>query len=187
MFNKLKHSYGRIGAVALAAAALPGCMAATTGTAGEMLAQSAGIPQMAAFLPAEADVPPGAATEVDGIWKINEIGKRVRIDRGRAIVVDGWLHALTLKVQPNMVVAKDFHSTGPRSFEAYDLPNMGKATYTWDGASAMQVQIAGVAGPINLTLSRQSGGAYAGNAGGDLSQCENLGVDPVSGDVACMD
>lgn len=144
----------------LSAFALTGC-ATATGSMGELLADSAGIPQMAAFLPNDADVAPGRATPVDGVWKMNELGKRVRIDRGRVVVVDGWLHALVLKIQPGMVVTQNFRQTGARSFEGDDLPTMGKAVYSWDGGDTMQARIAGIAGPINLTLKRQSG--VAGN------------------------
>lgn len=55
-----------------------------------------------AFLPMADSVPRSESLDIDGIWRINTLGKRIRIEDGRAYAVDDWLHLFTLHVQPNI-------------------------------------------------------------------------------------
>lgn len=111
------------------------------------------IPQIPAFLPNAASVPQTKQYPIDGEWMINDIGKRIRIERGRAYAVDPWVHLFVLKIQPLMVVSKDWRRVGKGQYTGEDLPLMGKfnATLTPDGN--MNVSIAGALGPVNLTFS----------------------------------
>ena len=110
-------------------------------TAGAV-AQPGQIPQIAAFLPMMTAVPATQAQPIDGIWTISSLGKRIRIEGGRAYAVDPWVHMFVLKIQPGMVVIKDIRSTSPGSFSGSDLPLMG----TWNArigvGGALDVQVA---------------------------------------------
>jgi len=85
--------------------------------------------QMAAMLPTADSVEPAAATDADGTYMVSTINKRITIDRGRAYVVDPWIHALIFRVERGMVTLQNFRQTGPDEFEADDLPMMGKVKF----------------------------------------------------------
>ena len=108
--------------------------------------------QVPALLPYKADVPPTEALPIDGLWKVNTIGKRIRIEQGRAYAVDSWLHALILRVQPDMVVITNLIQTGPNSFAGDDLPLSGRATYTLQDNGEISAVVAGIFGPIRYKL-----------------------------------
>jgi hypothetical protein len=131
------------------------------------------IPQIPAFLPMASSVPQTTQYPIDGEWMINQIGKRIRIERGRAYAVDPWVHLFVLKIQPLMVVIKDIKRTGKGKYVGEDLPLMGKFTGTMTSDGTMNVHVAGALGPVNLTFSpvrmddqrkfdneRSAGGSY---------------------------
>ena len=72
--------------------------------------QTGQIPQIPAFLPMMTAVPVTQAQPIDGIWTISSLGKRIRIEGGRAYAVDPWVHMFVLKIQPGMVVIKDIQA-----------------------------------------------------------------------------
>ena len=115
---------------------------ALAGFVGDILIQS-GIPQIDGFLPTVYEVPATEPLPIDGIYKVSTIGKRIRIERGRAYAVDGWNFALFMRIQPNMVTAMNFVQTGPNTFEADDLPLMGRATMTLQSNGVLDVQTRG--------------------------------------------
>ncbi|WP_202962375.1 hypothetical protein [Congregibacter litoralis] len=110
------------------------------------------VPQIPAFLPMMTDVPATDAMPIDGEWMISSIRKRIRIDRGRAYVVDPWVHMFVLKVEPMMVVISELRRTGPGQYTGKDLPLVGQfnATITPDGL--LDVNVAGMLGPVKYKL-----------------------------------
>lgn len=100
--------------------------AITTGPMGDAFASAVGIPQMDAFLPYAAQVPPSESLPIDGDWTVSTIGKTIRIEGGRAIAIDPWTHAMTLKVRPNMVVMRDIKQISDTHYTAYNLPIPGE-------------------------------------------------------------
>ena len=49
-------------------------------------------------------VPGSDPLPIDGVWRNSSLGKKIRIDRGRAFAVGSWLHLDVLQVEPDMVV-----------------------------------------------------------------------------------
>ena len=96
------------------------------GFVGDVLIKS-GIPQIDGFLPTVYEVPASQPLPIDGVYTISTIKKKIRIEGGRAYAVDGWNFALFMRIQPNMVTAMNFVQTGPNTYEADDLPLMGRA------------------------------------------------------------
>lgn len=84
---------------------------------------------------------------------INNIRKRIRIEGGRAYAVDPWLHLFVLKIEPLMVVSKNWRRTGPGQYTGEDLPLVGQFRAQLDASGNMTVQVAGMLGPATLTLS----------------------------------
>ena len=78
-----------------------------------------------AALPDHSEVAPGQATAIDGEWKISTIGKRIRIERGRAWAVDGWVHFFSSEIRPGMVVIRDLRRSAAGRFRGKDLPLSG--------------------------------------------------------------
>lgn len=126
------------------------CASVTVGQANPLGGQ---IPEIPAFLPYASDVPMTKKLPVDGEWMINNIRKRIRIEGGRAYAVDSWLHLFVLKVQPLMVVQKNWRRTGKGRYTGEDLPLLGPFTATLDASGNMQMNVQGKLGPVNLTLS----------------------------------
>jgi len=110
------------------------------------------IPQIPAFLPMASAVPMTVKTPIDGEWVIDIIGKRIRIEAGRAYAVDPWLHAFVLKIQPGMVVVKDMRRVANGQYEANDLPLMGRWVARLNPSGMLNVNVAGVLGPVNFNL-----------------------------------
>lgn len=93
-----------------------------------------------AVLPYRYDVAETEALPIDGIWMISSIKKRIRIKKGRAFALDGWTHALILKVMPDMVVLRDFQRIAPGEYEADDLPLGSKAKMTLQADGNLKVR-----------------------------------------------
>ncbi len=181
------------------------------------------VAQMPALLPSRYDVPETEPLPIDGVWTISTIGKRTHIERGRAHVVDPWLHLFVMQVQPGMVVLRNFRRTGAGRYTAEDLPLAGPASFALQPDGTIKAQIKGALGPVAYDLIRQTAddpvaldaeiAALGGGAppppsdappaaappagepapspepggGGSLANCKNLGVDPNTGDIVCMD
>ncbi len=110
------------------------------------------VPEIPAFLPTMETVAATQPLPVDGTWRIREIAKTVRIDRGRIYAVDSWTHMFVLQVQPGMVVVKDFQATGPGEYAGFDLPLQGTGTYKLTKDRTLSVFVQGLLGPVRLTL-----------------------------------
>ncbi|MGE3690019.1 MAG: RICIN domain-containing protein [Novosphingobium sp.] len=78
------------------------------------------IAQNVAQLPVFGEVEPAEALEIDGIWKVVGLGKRVLIEKGHSYVLDPWVHLFTVKVDKGQVVSTSITRAGPRTFSAYD-------------------------------------------------------------------
>lgn len=109
--------------------------------------------EIPAFLPLASDVPISKKLPIDGEWMINNIRKRIRIEGGRAYAVDPWLHLFILKIQPQMVVSKDWQRISPGQYSGQDLPLVGPFTASVLSNGNMNIQIQGMFGVVNLTLS----------------------------------
>jgi len=116
-------------------------------------AHAQGIPTIPAFLPTTAAVPAGAAMPIDGEWTIAALGKRIRIEAGRAYAVDPWLHAFVLQIQPGMVVIQNLQRTAPGRYSGDDLPLMGRFDAQMDTTTGvLNVTVASVLGTIRYQL-----------------------------------
>ena len=240
-FRTLKTFAGRASAGALLALAV--FAAPTPAPAQNILdllggaAGGAGVPQIPAFLPDKYSVPETEPLPIDGVWMISSIGKRIRIENGRAYALDPWLHLFVLKVQPDMVVLQNFRRTSVAGqFIADDLPLQGPATFQLKPDSNIKVPVQGALGPVSYDLIRREPtfpdalgteiAAMTGNSytpppvaqpspppgfgapppitspapppppstapapapgGNPLANCRNLGMDPATGDIVCMD
>ena len=114
--------------------------------------QAAQIPEIPAFLPMAHTIPAGSPSAIDGTWRISSLGKRIRIEGGRAYALDSWLHLFVLKIQPNMVVIKNIRRVGRNKYSGEDLPLMGKWQAIKDTSGALTVSVAGVLGPVQYRL-----------------------------------
>jgi len=110
------------------------------------------IPQIPAFLPMAPDIPMSKKLPIDGEWMVSSIRKRIRIEGGRAYAVDSWVHLFVLKVEPLMVVSKDWRRTGPGQYTGEDLPLMGKFTANLASNGYLNVEVAGLFGPVKFAL-----------------------------------
>jgi hypothetical protein len=118
--------------------------------AGLSMAQQPGT--IPAFLPYVANVPASQPMAIDGIWTVSSIGKRIRIEAGRAYAVDGWLHLFVLSVEPDMVVIQNIKPDGYGGYVGDDLPLMGKWQAKRAADGALDVLVAGAMGPVAYRL-----------------------------------
>jgi hypothetical protein len=115
-------------------------------------AQVPTIPQVPAFLPTVDQVAPTQAMPLDGTWLINTIGKKIRIEAGRAYAVDSWVHLFVLKIDPLMVVIEKITPTGPGEYAGQDLPLMGPWKAKVGADRSLTVSVAGALGPASYRL-----------------------------------
>lgn len=183
---------------------LTGCAgmdAMAAGPMGDMAATAAGIPQTTAFLPNKSAVAPGPRMDIDGTYTISTLGKRITIDRGRGYAVDGWTHALTLKIQPDMVTMRNITQIDETTYAGDDLPLLGKATLKVQPDGSIATVVAGMIPyrytliptsgynqrPIgdNLPPSNHDGGSD--KPGGDTANCDTVAMDPDTNELICLD
>jgi len=117
-----------------------------------VVAQTGQIPQIPAFLPTVDQVAATQVMPLDGTWLITSIGKKIRIEAGRAYAVDGWTHMFVLNIQPGMVVIRNIVPTGPGSYEAEDLPLLGKWSAKVQSDRSLAVSVAAPLVPVNYRL-----------------------------------
>lgn len=108
--------------------------------------------QIPAALPDIASVAPGDATDADGTYVVSTINKRITIEKGRAYVVDPWNTALIFTVKAGMVTLQNFRQTGPDTFEADDLPMMGKVVFNRQPNGTLQGVVQGTMGEAKYAL-----------------------------------
>lgn len=181
------------GVAAIGLLACTGCAgteALAAGPMGDAFAAAAGIPQMDAFLPYETQVPVTEALPIDGDYTISTLGKKIRIDRGRGYALDPWTHAMTLKIRPNMVVSKDIRQVSATEYTAQDLPLLGTATMKVQPDGRIAVSVASIP-PYNYFLIPADGTTAPPpvqdeDPGAD-DDCQNLDIDPETGDLVCLD
>lgn len=109
-----------------------------------------------AMLPDRYAVEETEALPIDGIWTISTIKKRVRIEKGRAYALDGWTHALILKVIPDMVIFRDIKREAAGEYEADDLPLGAKAKMTLQADGNLKVRSSTFPIPIKYKLIRET-------------------------------
>lgn len=108
--------------------------------------------QVRALLPMVGDVAPSGSMSLDGIWTINTINKKIRIESGRAYAVDSWLHLFFLKIEPGMVVINDITQTAPGEYSGKDLPLVGEWNAKFETDRSLSVTVAGAMGPVSYKL-----------------------------------
>lgn len=140
--------------VLLAFAALWCASLAFAQDAMEAMLDSAGVPKIAAFLPDQYSVAKTEALPIDGVWRVNTINKKIRIEQGRAYAMDPWRHMFVLQVNPGMVVLQNFQRTGTGTYSADDLPLLGPATMTLATDGNLDVAVQGKLGPARYRLIR---------------------------------
>lgn len=161
---------------------MAGALATTTA-----MASAPAHAQIPAFLPAVEEVAPSEATDVDGTYMVSTINKRITIENGRAFVIDPWTHAFILKVQPGMVTLQNFRQTGPNTYEADDLPMMGKVVFNRQPNGTLQGVVQGALGTAKYALvpteyaGAPVGGGPGGTPGGNpIEDDPGLGAPPPS-------
>lgn len=110
------------------------------------------IPQIPAFLPMANTVPMRETTPIDGEWMINTIGKRIRIQAGRAYALDPWVHMFVLKVNPMMVVISEISTTDGQNYVGKDLPLLGTWNATLDRDGMLNATVTTMVGPVKYAL-----------------------------------
>lgn len=116
--------------------------------------------QIPAFLPNKASVPAGEPMEIDGDWRVNTIGKVIRIEGGRAYAVEGWTHALILQVQPDMVTIRNIQQVADDEYVGDDLPLAGRVTMKLVATDRIEASVPGLFGPARYTLTRVAASTY---------------------------
>jgi hypothetical protein len=133
-----------------------------------LLASSAvfGATAAQAQLPDVASVAPSEATDADGTYVVSTINKRITIENGRAYVIDPWTQALIFRIQPGMVTLQNFRQTGPDTFEADDLPMMGKVVFNRQPNGTLQGVVQGAFGEAKYALVPTEYATIGNGAGG---------------------
>jgi hypothetical protein len=63
------------------------------------------------------------------VWRLRELGRKVMIEGGHVIAMEGWTHMFAWQVSRGMVTSTDLRQTGDGTFAAYD--NLLKQDMTW--------------------------------------------------------
>ncbi len=104
-------------------------------------------------LPTANEVQPGKRMKIDGEYRISTLNKRVLIERGRAIVLEGWKHMFFWDVKPGMVVIRDIKHRGDGRFTGHDLPLDGPWRAQYNRATgALSVVVKGPTGDYRYKL-----------------------------------
>ena len=104
------------------------------------------------MLPNKNDVPQTERSAIDGDWLISLNNKRIRIEQGRAYALDTWQHALIWTIQPDMVVLQNIETVGTGTFEADDLPLLGRAQIKRLDSGDLDVTVSTALGPVKYQL-----------------------------------
>lgn len=118
----------------------------------EAALDAAGVPKVTAILPDRYSVATTEALPIDGVWRVNTINKRIRIEQGRAYALESWRHLIVLEVQPDMVVLQNFRRTGVGSYSADDP--MGPVTLTLAPDGNLDVVVRTALFPVRYRLIR---------------------------------
>ncbi|MDZ7668749.1 MAG: hypothetical protein U5Q16_04755 [Gammaproteobacteria bacterium] len=152
--NRVQRQRQRRLSVLLAVAALLCASLAFAQDPMEAMLDSAGVPKIAAFLPDQYSVAKTEALPIDGVWRVDTINKKIRIEQGRAYALDPWRHMFVLQVSPGMVVLQNFRRTGTGTYSADDLPLLGPAAMTLAQDGNLDVVVQGKLGPARYRLIR---------------------------------
>ena len=127
--------------------------------------------QVPAALPSVDSVAPGEATSADGTYVVSTINKRITIENGRAYVIDPWNTALIFTVKAGMVTLRNFRQTGPDTFEADDLPMMGKVVFNRQPNGTLKGVVKGAMGEAKYALvpTEYAGLGDSPSGGGDIA------------------
>jgi len=104
-----------------------------------------------AALPDRSEVAAAGPSAIDGIWTISTIGKRIRIEGGRAWALDPWVHMFSAEIRPGMVVLRNLQAASPGHYEGEDLPLSGRWQATLQ-EGAIDVEVATGLGSVAYKL-----------------------------------
>lgn len=183
---------------------LTGCAgmdAIAAGPMGDMAATAAGIPQTGAFLPNKSAVAPGPRMDIDGTYTISTLGKRITIDRGRGYAVDGWTHALTLKIRPDMVTMRNIVQIDNTTYAGDDLPLLGKATLKVQPDGSIATVVAGMIpyrytllpvavyahSPVDNVAIEDRDAPTQTPPSNETENCDSVAIDPDTDELICLD
>lgn len=181
---------------------LGGCAgmdAIAAGPMGDMVASAAGIPQTGAFLPDKSSVPPSTQMPIDGTYTISTLGKRVAIDRGRGYAVDGWTHALTLKIAPGMVTIRNITQIDDMTYSGDDLPLQGKTRLTVQPDGSIAAVVSGMIpyryvlipvtdyGAVPSRAPEATPSPISGDDDPGLDTCKRVAPDPETDELVCVE
>ena len=109
-------------------------------------------PSKKGLLPHVSQVPAGAPTAMDGLWKLTINGIPYKIEAGRLFAMAAYKHLMVFPVEAHDVVVRDIVQTGPGQLSGQDLALLGpwSARLQADGTIAISVQ--GAMGPFEGTL-----------------------------------
>ncbi len=85
--------------------------------------------QVPAQLPYVGAVEPSAPLQIDGMYVIREINKRVVIENGYAYAVEGWNHALLWQIMPDQIYVRDITPLPDGSYVSQNLTMNGQMTF----------------------------------------------------------
>lgn len=122
---------------------------ATQSYSAENITQVAQVP---AFLPNKSDVAKTKPMPIDGVWLVSPLGKKIRVEEGRAYALEPWVHMFVLEIKPDMVTTKDLKPVAPSKYEAYDLPVNGPSKWEVVEGGDIQATVKGPLGPANFKL-----------------------------------
>jgi len=101
-------------------------------------------------LPKVTDVAPGAPLPIDGIYILQENGKRYRMEAGRSWILEPLVIG-PVRTDPGQVTARDILQTGPTTYHGDDLGTGGPTTITAH-ADRLTMVTRGPLGLVNYTL-----------------------------------
>jgi hypothetical protein len=115
-----------------------------------LLLTSPGCGIVRAPLPTIAEVPMTEAMPIDGVWRLEENGKRYHIEGGRSWLMES--HTVgPIRYQPGSVHARDIVQTDARTYHGEDLATVGPLTITVED-DRLDLVVATLVGPVYYTM-----------------------------------
>jgi hypothetical protein len=98
-------------------------------------------------LPTPEQVGPTRPMAIDGLWRLEPLGKVFRIERGRIIATEDYT-AVVVAVKAGQVTTVGLEQTGPRTFRGRDLVANGAWEATLSDQRVLDVKIHGAGIPV---------------------------------------
>lgn len=107
----------------------------------------AGIP---ALLPMKTTVAAADPLPIDGIYTLQENGKKYQLDAGRSWLLD-QLFVGPIRYDPGQVTSRDIFQTAPNEYKGQDLGTMGPLTITAK-EDRLELLVLSPLGPVHYTM-----------------------------------